>query len=119
MAVKVQMKSQGYETSLFHHGLIKLIVLHELKRINREWSSFLFLCSLGVENQDTCISPKVKETPSAETSKLIMSMSKIFVKLKPRKQVKEKVSKTLVVILETSKPTKVKITKVKEMTQEQ
>ena len=37
MAAKVQMKSQGCETSLFHHGLIKLIVLHELQRIKREW----------------------------------------------------------------------------------
>jgi len=35
MADKVQLKSQGYETSLFHHGLIKLIVLHELKRIKK------------------------------------------------------------------------------------
>ena len=38
MADKVQMKTQGCETSLFHHGLIKLIVLHELKRIKMEWS---------------------------------------------------------------------------------
>ena len=43
MVDKVQMKSQGCETSLFHHGLVKLIVLHELKRINREWSSFFFM----------------------------------------------------------------------------
>ena len=28
MADKVQMKAQYYETSLFHHGLVKLIVLH-------------------------------------------------------------------------------------------
>jgi len=33
MVGKVQLKYQGYETSLFRHGLIKLIVLHELKRI--------------------------------------------------------------------------------------
>ena len=30
MADKVQMKTQACETSLFHHGLVKLIVLHEL-----------------------------------------------------------------------------------------
>jgi len=61
MTDKVQLKSQGRETSLFHHGIIKLIVLHELKRINKEWSSFLFLCDFGVEIQDVGISPKVKE----------------------------------------------------------
>ena len=93
MADKVQLKSQGCETSLFHHGLIKLIVLHELKRINGEWYSFVFLCGFGVENQDTSISPKIKETPSAKTIKSVMSRSKRFVKLKPRKQVKEKVRK--------------------------
>ena len=47
-----------------------------------------------------------------------MSRAKRFVKLKPKKQVKEKVSKTLLVILETPKSTKVKIYEVKEMTQE-
>lgn len=89
MVDKVKMKTQGCETSLFHHGLIKLIVLHELQRIKKEWSSFLFLYGFGVENQDTSIKPKAKETPPAKTSKLVMTRSKIFVKPKPRKQVKE------------------------------
>ena len=35
MADKVQMKTQACETSLFHHGLVKLIVLHELERVNK------------------------------------------------------------------------------------
>ncbi len=118
MADKVQMKSQGHETSLFHHGLIKLIVLHELKGINREWSSFLLLCGFGGENQDTCTSPKVKETPTAKTNKYVMSRAKIFVKLKPIKQVRDQVSKTSMVILETPKSTKEKIVEVKERTQE-
>ena len=85
MADKVQLKTQGCETSLFHHGLIKLIVLHELQKIHREWSSFLFLCGFGVENQGEGISPKAKETPPEETSKPIVTKSKIFFKLKPRK----------------------------------
>ena len=79
----------------------------------------MFLCDFGAENQDSGISPKVKETPSAETSKSIMSRAKRFVKLKPRKQVKERVRKTPVVILETPKSTKEKIAEVKGMTQEQ
>jgi len=30
MCDKVQLKKEAYETSLFHHGLAKLIVLHQL-----------------------------------------------------------------------------------------
>ena len=36
MADKVQAKSEGSETSLFHHGLIKLLVLDELKILGRD-----------------------------------------------------------------------------------
>ena len=36
MVDKVQAKSEGNETSLFHHGLIKLLVLEELKRLGRD-----------------------------------------------------------------------------------
>ena len=71
-----------------------------------------------MENQDTCINPKAKETSPVEISKPVMTRSKRFVKLKPRKQVKEQVSKELVVILETPQSTKEKIAEVKEMTQE-
>jgi len=35
MSDKVQLKKEACETSLFHHGLIKLIVLHELQKIGR------------------------------------------------------------------------------------
>ena len=68
MADKVQMKAQYCETSLFHHGLVKLIVLHELQRINREWSTFLFLCGFGVETQGAGFSPRAKEKSSSEAS---------------------------------------------------
>ena len=72
-----------------------------------------FLCGFGMETQATGINPKAKEIPPAETSKPVMTRSKIFVKLKPRKQVKEQVSKASVVILETPQPTKQKIVEVK------
>ena len=38
MADKVQEKSEGSETSLFHHGLMKLLILDELQKIGRDWS---------------------------------------------------------------------------------
>ena len=72
-----------------------------------------------MENQDTGINPKAKVTLAAETSKPVMTRSKRFFKLKPRNQVKEKVSKESMVILETPQPTKENIAEIKEMTQEQ
>ena len=40
---KVQINKKGSETSLFHHGIIKLLVLEELRRLDRDWTSFLFI----------------------------------------------------------------------------
>lgn len=34
MLDKVQIKTEGNETYLFHHGLIKLLVLEELRRLD-------------------------------------------------------------------------------------
>ena len=79
----------------------------------------MFVCDFGAKKQGVDTSPRVKGTPSIETSKSVMSREKRYIKLKPRKQVKEQVSKTLAVILETPKYTKEKISKVKGMTQEQ
>ena len=42
MSDKVQIKTEGNETSLFHHGLINLLVLEELRRLDKDWSFFLF-----------------------------------------------------------------------------
>ena len=60
MVDKVQVKSDDCETSLFHHGLIKLMVLNEHQNINRDLSSFLFLCGFRVEAQTTVNNPKAK-----------------------------------------------------------
>ena len=54
MTDKVQMKTQACETSLFHHGLVKLIVLHELQRVNRECSAFFFLWIWGGNIWNSC-----------------------------------------------------------------
>ena len=83
MAYKVQMKTQACETSLFHHGLVKLIVLHELQKVNREWFAFLFLSGIGVEG--TGASPQVKEKYSLKTTECAETKSRRFVKLKPKK----------------------------------
>ena len=41
MAYKVQGKKQNFENSLFHFGLIKLLVLEELKKKDLYWECFV------------------------------------------------------------------------------
>ena len=117
MADKVHMKAQACETSLFHHGLVKLIVLHELQKVKREWFAFLFLSGTGVEGISA--SPQVKETYSSKTTELAESKSRRFFKLKPRKQVKEPMIKTSLNIQRTPQSAQKKITQVKKIIQEQ
>jgi hypothetical protein len=58
MASKVQAKPQKASSSLFHHGLIKLIVLEELNKRNKTWDYLLFWGEFGQE-----VHPKKKELP--------------------------------------------------------
>ena len=88
MVDKVQAKYDGCETSLFHHGLIKLLVLNELQKINRDWYSFLFMSGFEMEALTPARNPKIKGNPSppvAESSQPVVTKAKRFVKLKPRK----------------------------------
>ena len=43
MCDKVQLRKEDCETSLFHHGLIKLLILDSLLKIGRDWNSFIFM----------------------------------------------------------------------------
>lgn len=43
MCDKVQLRKEDCETSLFHHGLIELLVLDGLQKIGRDWNSFIFM----------------------------------------------------------------------------
>jgi len=59
---KVQLRKETCETSLFHHGLVKLIVLHELHRVGRDWNTFIFMS--GFKNE-TDLSPQAaKDLPT-------------------------------------------------------
>jgi hypothetical protein len=62
MVDKVQAKSKQVEPSLFHFSLIKLLVLEELKKTNREWSYFLSTSGFCVET--TSSPPSKGSTPS-------------------------------------------------------
>ena len=61
MCDKVQLRKEACETSLFHHGLVKLIVLHELQRIGRDWTTFMFMS--GFKNKNGLSPQATKDSP--------------------------------------------------------
>jgi hypothetical protein len=69
MASKVQDKPQTTSNSLFHHGLIKLIVLEELSRRNKTWDYIFFWGEFGPEVQPKKGGTPSKEVTSPKTSK--------------------------------------------------
>lgn len=58
---KVQGRPERSETSIFHHGLIKFIVLEELKKLNRDWGTFLFMSGYEID------APTPRKTPKSKT----------------------------------------------------
>ena len=65
MSDKFQIKTKGSETSLFHHGLIKLLVLEELRRLERDWNSFLFMSGYEIDVATPKKASKPRTTSSA------------------------------------------------------
>ena len=86
MCDKVQLRKEAYETSLFHHGLVKLMVLHELQRVGRDWDTFIFMS--GFESK-TGFSPLAAKEPSTTTSSQAKTRAKRVLKLKARKEIGE------------------------------
>ena len=80
MLDKVQVKTEGNETSLFHHGLIKLLVLEDLKILGRDWSSFMFISGFEVDVITPKITPKPRDIPSSSMAK---QLEPISMKTKP------------------------------------
>lgn len=64
MCDKVQLRKEDCETSLFHHGLIKLLVLDGLQKIGRDWNSFIFMA--GFQSKIGLTPQPVKEQPVRE-----------------------------------------------------
>ena len=49
MISKAQRKPEKLEKSIFHHALIKLIVMEKLKKEGKDWSTFLFVSNYQVD----------------------------------------------------------------------
>jgi hypothetical protein len=69
MASKVQAKPQKDSNSLFHHGLIKLIVLEVLRKMNKTWDYLLFWEEFGQEVHPKKGGTPLEELTSPKTSK--------------------------------------------------
>ena len=50
MVDKMQGRPEISETSIFHHGFIKLLVLEELNKLNRDWANFLFMSGYEIDS---------------------------------------------------------------------
>jgi len=51
MSTKVQRKPEAASTKVFHYGLIKLLVLDELQKVEKQWDYFLFWGDFRIEPQ--------------------------------------------------------------------
>jgi len=64
---KVQAKPEASSTFVFHHGLIKLLVVEEMNKLNRYWLTFLFLSGYELD----------VATPSRKTPKSKFSIPRV------------------------------------------
>ena len=64
---KVQIKTKGNETSLFHHGLINFLVIEELRTLDREWNSFVFMSGYEID----VVTPKKASKPRTTSSLVV------------------------------------------------
>ena len=71
MSDKVTARPKSSEPSMFHHVLIKLLVLEELKKLNRDWATFLFLSGYEVDVLTPEKTPKSKTNPSSKNDEPI------------------------------------------------
>ena len=59
MTEKVQIKGKDHQANLFHHGLVKVIVLDQLSQINLPWEAFMQSASLFPATSQ----PSIQSTP--------------------------------------------------------
>ena len=53
------------DRSLFHHGLVKIIIQHQLSLIGKSWDEFLIECQLGPTQCWLNPSPKTRKKRKA------------------------------------------------------
>jgi hypothetical protein len=66
MADKVQARADQLKSSLFHFSLVKLLVVEELRKLNRDWDSFLASTNIPLDPKgDTPLSAEILASNSS------------------------------------------------------
>ena len=101
MCDKVQLRKDDCETSLFHHGLVKLLVLNGLQKIGRDWDSFIFMA--GFQSKTGLTPQPVREKEQSVEEPTIAELQK---EAKDKKKVKSQLRKSVkpLVIKEQPQP---------------
>jgi hypothetical protein len=69
MADRVQARADQLKSSMFHFSLVKLLIVEELRKLNREWDSFLSSANIPLEpKRDTPLSVE-RVSPSSSGKK--------------------------------------------------
>jgi hypothetical protein len=89
------------ETSLFHHGLVKLLVLDGLQKIGRDWSSFIYMA--GFQSKTGLTPQPLREREESVEEPTIVELRK---EARGKKKVKSQLNKPVkpLVIKEPPQP---------------
>jgi hypothetical protein len=82
----VQAKSKAVDTSFFHSGLIRMLVMEELKKRNISWEQFIVFANMKLDIASTPQSRMQIPFPSSSVSQVETSKKR---KIKPTTQEKE------------------------------
>jgi len=104
MSDKIQKIPQTAEKHLFHFGLMKLLVLEELRKVGRDWNTFLFLADYQPETLET---PSRRGTPNPRSRATLSKQgipsaldSPSSIRTSPSRKGKEKIREKPLVISE-------------------
>jgi hypothetical protein len=105
-------KKQCLDSSLFHHGLIRIMLVHQLKLQNDDWDSFLTKNCFINPNAEAVDKPLIEETvvysttpPSPTQAYVIATHSKPLPDLKVAEQAHEQATQPNDSVKNSNKPT--------------
>jgi hypothetical protein len=68
MSDRVQAKSKAVDTSVFHYGLIRMLIMEELRKRNITWEKFIVSTHMKLDIESTPQSKIQSPFPSTSTS---------------------------------------------------
>jgi len=105
-------KNQRLDSSLFHHGLIRIMLVHQLKLQNDDWDSFLTINGFISPNAEKVDKPVIEETfvypttlPSSTQACVMASHNKPLPDPKIAEQAREQVAQPNDFVKNSKRPT--------------